>query len=96
MDLDAERIRVLERDAEWSKLVAEGRDIDSILSYWTDDAVVIPRDASAYMLSDNAVTMHGPDGKPSRIDGRVVTIWRREPEGQWRCAVDNWNSESGA
>ena len=132
MDLNAERSKLLERDAEWSKLASEGRDIDTILSYWTDDAVVIPpgmpsvvgKDALrayvegslavpgfqiswssddatlspdgnlAYMLSDNAVSMDGPDGNPMRIEGRAVTIWRREPDGQWRCAVDIWNSES--
>jgi ketosteroid isomerase-like protein len=38
----AERERLLERDAEWAALASEGRDIDRMLSYWTDDAVVLP------------------------------------------------------
>ena len=45
-----------------------------------------------YMFSRNAVTMNAPDGTPSTTDGRAVTIWRRESDGEWRCAVDIWNS----
>jgi len=41
-DPSVERKRLLERDAEWAALASEGRDIDRILSYWTNDAVVFP------------------------------------------------------
>jgi ketosteroid isomerase-like protein len=44
------------------------------------------------MFGENAVTMHGPDGTPTTIPGRGVTIWRREPGGKWLCAVDIWNA----
>jgi ketosteroid isomerase-like protein len=125
----AERERLLERDAEWAAVASEGQDVDRILSYWTDDAAVLPpgfppvirkpalRDyvvnclripgfkitwkstdvkfspdlSLAYMFAENAVTMNGPDGKPVTTKGRGVTIWRREPDGVWRCAVDIWN-----
>ena len=42
MDLASERTRLLQRDAEWAAAASEGRDIERILSYWTDDAVVLP------------------------------------------------------
>ena len=32
--------RLLQRDAEWSRTASEGKDIDKILSYWSDDAQV--------------------------------------------------------
>jgi len=124
-----ERKRLLERDAQWAIIASEGRDIDGILSYWTDDAVVLPpalapvigkaalRDYVenslsipgfkimwkttdvkfspdlnlAYMLGENTVTINGSDGKPVTTKGRAVTIWRRETDGKWRCAVDMWN-----
>ena len=130
MDLAAEKVRLLGRDAEWAALASEGADVDSIVSYWTDDAVMFPPDLPAvmgkpalrenvqgslqipgfsitwrstevalspdgnlaYMFGENAVTMNGPDGKPTTIPGRGVTIWRREPDGEWRCAVDIWNA----
>lgn len=130
MDVDSERTKLLQRDAEWADLASEGRDVEAILSYWTDDAVVLPPglpavigktalreyiqanlqipgfnitwsstdvafspdENLAYMFSDNAVTMNGPDGKPTTIEGRAVTIWRRDRDGEWRCAVDIWNA----
>jgi ketosteroid isomerase-like protein len=130
MNLSSERARLLERDAEWAVAASEGRDVELILSYWTDDAVVLPPglpaiagkfalrqyiedslkipgfritwtstevtfspDGSlAYMFSQNAVTMNSPDGAPTTTEGRAVTIWRREPDGEWRCAVDIWNA----
>lgn len=33
---------LLDRDREWAEAAREGKDIDLILSYWTDDAVVMP------------------------------------------------------
>ena len=134
MDLASERARLLRRDAEWAVAASEGRDIERVLSYWTDYAVVFPpglpavvgkvalrqyvlssmqlsgfkitwtsTDATfspdgnlAYLFSRNAVSMDAPDGTPSTTEGRAVTIWRRESDGEWRCAVDIWNAESAA
>jgi len=131
MDLSLERTRLLERDAEWAAAAFEGRDIERVLSYWTEDAVVLPPGLPpvigkaalrhyvqgsmqipgfqiswrstevtfspdgnlAYMFGQNSVTMNGPDGIPATTKGRAVTIWRREPDREWRCAVDIWNAE---
>ena len=41
-DLERERRRLLERDAEWAALSAQGSDLERILSFWTDDARVYP------------------------------------------------------
>ena len=133
MDLERERQRLLEQDAEWAALSSKGQDIDRIVAFWTDDARVfapglpafsgkaalrsyvegalaipgfhitwITSEASlspdgqlAYLLSTNAVTMPGPGGQPVTTNGRAVTVWRREPDGNWRCAVDIWNDEPG-
>jgi len=134
MDLDSERTLLLQRDAAWAAVASEGRDVERILSYWTDDAVVLPPglppvigkgllrqyvEASmqipgfritwtstdvtfspdgnlAYMFGQNAVTMNAPDGSPVTTEGRAVTIWRRELDGEWRCAVDVWNAGPAA
>lgn len=134
MDLAAERTRLLRRDAEWALAASEGRDIEKVLSYWTDDAVVFPPGLPAvvgkialrqyvissmqlagfkitwtstdvtfspdgnlaYLLSRNAISMDAPDGTPTTTEGRAVTIWRRESDGEWRCALDIWNAEPAA
>ena len=130
MDVASDRARLLQRDAEWAAAASEGRDVDRILSYWSEDAVVLPpglppvvgkaalrqyldaslqipgfritwtsRDVTfspdgqlAYMFSRNSVTMSAPDGVPMTTEGRAVTIWRRDPDGEWRCSVDIWNA----
>lgn len=128
-DPATEQALLLKRDAEWANLAADNEDVERIISYWTDDALVIPpgqppiegraalRDfvtASqkipgfkihwvsdhvsfspdgkvAYMRGTNETTLNGPDGKPITIPGRGITVWRKDADGQWRCAIDIWN-----
>jgi len=40
-DAMAEGEKLLHRDAEWADLAAAGKDVDRVVSYWSDDAVVI-------------------------------------------------------
>lgn len=130
MDLESERHRLLERDAQWAAISAQGRDVEGILSFWTDDARVYPpgtppvsgkaalrsyvqgalaipgfhitwesseaylsRDGHmGYLLGINEVTMPGPGGQAVTTRGRGLTVWRREPDGEWRCVIDIWNA----
>jgi ketosteroid isomerase-like protein len=134
MNVDQDKARLLQRDAEWARLASAGQDVEAILSYWTEDAMVIQPDLPvvvgrqalrsyveqilkipgfqiswastdatfspdgnlAYLVGTNSVTMDGPDGKPVTSDGRVVTIWRKEADDEWRCAVDIWNAGPAA
>ena len=122
------RARILQLDAEWSE-AAQTRDVDRIVSYWADDATVLPPGGPAivgkaairefvaksfenpsfriawktndvvvspagdfaYGLGTNRVNVTAPDGTPVTIDGKSVTIWRREKDGSWKCIVDIWN-----
>ena len=43
-DIDAEKAHLVWRDAEWALAASEGRDVERILSFWIDDAVVLPPD----------------------------------------------------
>jgi ketosteroid isomerase-like protein len=40
-DLTTEREKLLRRDAEWSDLATAGKDVEKVVSYWSDDAVLI-------------------------------------------------------
>jgi len=122
--------RLLERDSQWVA-AAECRDVERILEFWTDDAIVYPpglppivgkaalrsyvqsslaipgfritwtsSDARvspdgqlAYLLSQNAITAPAAAGQLTTTRGRGITVWRRESDGEWRCAVDIWNAE---
>lgn len=41
-DVKADEAALLKRDAEWSAVAYEGKDLEKILSYWADDATVVP------------------------------------------------------
>jgi len=128
-DPASETQRLLRRDAEWAQAASAGTDVERIVSYWSDDAVVIPQGQPvvegkaairafvtsslgipgfkihwvsekptfspdgklAYMRGRNTMTVPGPNGDLVTLAGRGVTIWRLEPDGQWRCVVDIWN-----
>lgn len=127
------RARILQLDAEWSE-AAQTRDVDRIVSYWSDDATVLPPGGPAVMgkaairefvaksfenpsfriswkttdvvvsaggdfaygIGTNRVNVTAPDGTPVTVDGKAVTIWRREPDGSWKCVVDIWNDAPSA
>jgi ketosteroid isomerase-like protein len=40
-DAVAEQAKLLRRDAEWADLASAGKDVDKIVSYWSEDAVLI-------------------------------------------------------
>jgi ketosteroid isomerase-like protein len=63
------------------------------ITWTTSEATLSPDGHMGYLLSTNAVTMAGPEGRPVTTHGRAVTVWRREQDGNWRCAVDIWNDE---
>jgi ketosteroid isomerase-like protein len=128
-DPASESQKLLRRDAEWANLASAGKDVERIVSYWSDDAVVIPQGQPvvegkaairafvasslqipgfkihwvsegptfspdgklAYMRGRNTMTVPGANGALVTLVGRGVTIWRLEPDGQWRCVVDIWN-----
>ena len=128
-DPAAEQDRLLRRDMEWADAAAAGKDLEKIVSYWSDDAVVIPPGQPvlagkaairayvaaslqipgfkihwtsekvvfssdgklAYMRGTSEMTVPGPTGALMTLHGRGVTVWRLDPDGQWRCVVDIWN-----
>jgi len=133
-DLKAEEASLMKRDAEWSAVAYEAKDLEKILSFWADDAVVIPSGGPvadgkaairafvqgalaipgfkirwtttkatlspdgkfAYLQSTTQTTVNGPDGKPQTMDSRATTVWRKDPDGLWRCVLDTWNEATPA
>jgi len=130
-DSAAEGQKLLHRDAEWADLATAGKDIEKIVSYWSDDAVLIfpgqpvlegkaairayvtaslntpgfkihwvsekPVFSSdgkfAYMRGTDELTVPGANGTPMTLHLRGISLWRFDPDGQWRCVVDISNEE---
>jgi ketosteroid isomerase-like protein len=129
VDMKTEENLIMKTDSTWAATSLEGKDIDKIVSYWTDDAVVlspgqpavIGKDAlrnfvkesenipgfsihwkssnvhfsgdgtMAYMYGENVVTVNDSTGKKISMAGRGYTVWRKDADGNWKCAVDIWN-----
>ncbi len=128
-DPAAEQDRLLRRDMEWADAASAGKDLEKIVSYWSDDAVVIPPGQPvlegkaairayvaaslqipgfkihwtsekvvfssdgklAYMRGTSEMTVPGPTGALMTLHSRGVTVWRLDPDRQWRCVIDIWN-----
>ncbi|HSG58954.1 MAG TPA: DUF4440 domain-containing protein [Woeseiaceae bacterium] len=46
----------------------------------------------AYLIERNVTEMDGEDGEKIVIHGKVVTIWRKDANGEWKNVVDIWNT----
>ncbi len=55
-------------------------------------AVVSDGGDMAYMIERNQTTFTDPTGALQTQFGKAVTIWRKQPDGVWRCVVDTWNN----
>jgi ketosteroid isomerase-like protein len=125
-DVAKETQKLLETDRAWSAQASAGKNADSVLAYWSDDArVVTPcqptltgkdalrkmvvSDFSApgfhitwtpeqavvaksgdigYTTGMNEFTIPDSTGKTTKLPGRYLTVWRKEPDGRWRCVLD--------
>ena len=128
-DPKAEGEKLLARDAEWAAAASAGRDVEKTVSYWSEDAVIIPQGQKtvegraairafvagsfhtpgfhihwvsekpvfspdgkfAYLRSVTETTVPGPNGTTVTYPSRGMTVWRVDPDGEWRCVVDIWN-----
>ncbi len=61
--------------------------------HWVSEKVSFSPDGQlAYMRGTNETTLTGPDGNLMTLRGRGITVWRHDPDGQWRCVIDIWNA----
>jgi uncharacterized protein (TIGR02246 family) len=130
LDKSGEAAELRKLDEQWSAAAAKN-DLEATLSFYADDAVVLPgnapiagdkkaiREVWAGMLGPGAavawkvtkaevaksgelgylygtyeLTMKDSKGGPPEQDkGKLVEIWRKQPDGKWKCIVDTYNSD---
>jgi ketosteroid isomerase-like protein len=115
-------------DEQWSK-AAGAKDVDKTVSYYSEDAVVMPPNAASAttkeairkiwkdLLTDTniswktkkvevaqsgdlafssgtyEVTLSDPTGTPVNDRGKYLEVWKKQPDGSWKCVADIWNSD---
>ena len=46
-----------------------------------------------YTIGPYHMEFQDPDGNPVVIDGKFMTIWKKQPDGAWKIAVDMFNTD---
>jgi uncharacterized protein (TIGR02246 family) len=58
------------------------------ISWNTDKIGVSSSGDLAYSTGTNHITFNNPDGKMIVADNRAVVVWKKQPDGSWKCTVD--------
>ena len=58
---------------------------------WTWDRVELSPDGRlAYLIGTTNITTRDSSGQPATNHARLLNVWRKDPDGVWRCIVDVW------
>jgi len=63
------------------------------VTWKAQEVVVSPGGKMAYEIGTNQFTIADSAGVLHTSAGKAVAVWRKDPDGVWRCVVDIWNSE---
>ena len=58
------------------------------ISWNTEKIEVSSSGDLAYSTGTNHITFNNPDGKMIATDNRAVVVWKKQPDGSWKCIVD--------
>jgi ketosteroid isomerase-like protein len=82
----------LEGKAAIREFVAESLRTPGFAVHWEPHQVAVSADASmGYTAGTNRFTAPGADGQLVTTEGRYLTVFRRQPDGAWKCVLDMWN-----
>ena len=127
VDQQAEGEKLMQLSRDWAK----SQTPEETLSYWAEDAIVMPPGQAAlrgkaaitkmvessaeipgfevnwepkevfvsksgdlaYLIEQNYFSVHDSLGNPIRTYNKVVTIWKKQEDGEWKNVVDIWNAD---
>jgi len=81
---------------------AEGarKSVDDLLSLpalsitWQPANVAVARSGDlAYLTGAYSIAFKGAKGEPLTDQGKLLEIWKNQPDGRWLCTADIWNSD---
>jgi len=47
----------------------------------------------AYVYGTYSMVVTAPGGKPESDKGKYLEVWKRQPDGSWKVAIDTFNSD---
>lgn len=67
---------------------------NSVVSWKVTKAEVAKSGELGYVYGTYELTIKDPKGGPAVHDvGKLVEIWKKQPDGKWKCIVDTYNSD---
>jgi len=62
---------------------------------WEPERVQLSQSGDmAYLIEKNVTEFDDAEGNKVTVYGKVVTIWRKDSDGNWKNVVDMWNTVS--
>ncbi len=60
---------------------------------WVTDRIWVAKSGElAYAVGTDTIRLTTPEGRAVVEQNKAVAVWRKEPDGSWKCAVDIWNA----
>jgi uncharacterized protein (TIGR02246 family) len=71
------------------KYVADSFSIPGFSISWKTEKVEVSQSGDlAFSTGTNVVSFNGPDGKVVTQNGNSAAVWKKEPDGSWKCILD--------
>ena len=62
--------------------------------HWKPLKVEVARSGDlAYLYGTYELGFDDPSGKRANDAGKILEVWKKQPDGNWKCIVDTWNSD---
>lgn len=79
------------------KAVGDMLGLPGLSLHWKPTGVEVARSGDiAYLYGAYELTMNDAKGKPVTDHGKMLEVWKKQADGNWKCAVDTWNSDTPA
>ncbi len=75
--------------AVWATLLSP----DTTVSWQVNKADVAQSGELAYVMGTYQITAKNPRGKPQEDRGKMVEVWKKQPDGKWKTVADIFNSD---
>lgn len=93
-DRAADQAKIATDKAAIHALIANVLAMPGLHLTWNSTKIVVS-DAGdlAYLYGTYQLNAPGTAGKPISDTGKVVEVWKKQSNGDWKCALDTWNSD---
>lgn len=86
--------KAMKDKASIRKSIADLLQLPGLSLSWEPTKVEVAKSGDlAYLYGTYSLSMTDDKGKPITDFGKNVEIWKKQPDGSWRCIVDTWNSD---